>query len=290
MADAKVEKVESEGQTDEEALKAELEEDGELQGDDGKPLPWNHPKRVRQIYKDAKAGRQATQALKDLGFKPSDAGKLRGIIDEWKQFRSEYDEWEKRQEAGETTKTEDKEISEEEERWKRIEKMLRARGVRFADPKEDEKESAKANETHLLNMTRQAHAQIMDSLEDSGLFEGLDDDAKQDLFEEFDFKIGKKLSRDEAARAKFTQGSLRPIKAFITELLEQRGVKKAEKPDEHPRGTGIRNLPPRGSSTPGSAVVRKTVTQTKEPQNVKEAAAQMVLDLAARRKERERGG
>ena len=168
--------------------------------------------------------------------------------------------------------------------------MLRQRGVKFTDPKDEEESSAKAEQTHLLNMTRQAHAQIMDSLEDSGLFEGLDDDAKQDLFEEFDFKIGKKLTRDADARAKFTQGSLRPIKTFITELLEQRGVKKAEKPDEHPRGTGIRNLPPRGSSTPGSAVIRKPAAQVKEPQNVKEAAAQMVLDLAARRKEREREG
>ena len=284
MADEKVEKV-TEG-SDEEALKAELEDDGIVteEDEDGKPLPWNHPKVVRRIYKDAKQGRQAAKALKELGFKPSDVPTIKGIIEEWKQFRSEYDEWEKRKDEGDTTKTEDREMTDDETKWARIEKMLRARGVKFTDSKDEEKEAKKAEDNHLLNMTRQAHATIMDSLEESGLFKGLDEDDKQELFEEFDFKVGSRLKRDATARAKFVQGSLRPIRAIINELLEKRGVTKVEKPDEHPRGTGIRNLPPRGSSTPGSAVKRPTPEKVKEPQTVKEATEQMVADLRAKRK------
>ena len=282
MADPKVEKVESE-QTDEEALQAELEEDGELHDDEGKPLPWNHPKRVRQIYKDAKQGRQAVATLKELGLKPSDTAKLKGIFEEWRQFRTEYDDWEARQAAGDTTKTEDKSMSEEEERWARIEKMLRAKGVKFNDPEDDKKEQRKAEETHLLGMTRQAHALINDSLDEAGLFEGLDDDDKKDLFEEFDFKVGQRLMRNPEARAKFTGGSLRPIREFVNELLEKRGVVKP-KADANPRGTGIRTLPPRGSSSPGSAAIVKKPVQQKEPQTIKEAAEQMVLDMRERRK------
>ncbi|OGO38837.1 MAG: hypothetical protein A2W35_17540 [Chloroflexi bacterium RBG_16_57_11] len=282
MADKIVE--DQEGQTDEEALKAELEEDGELHDDEGKPLPWNHPKRVRKIYKDAKDGRKAVATLKELGFKPSDAAKLKGVIEEWRQFRTEYDEWETRQAAGDTTKAEDKSMSEEEQRWARIEQMLRAKGVKFNDPEDDKKEQRKESEANALNMTRQAHAAIMDSLEEGGLFEGLDEEDQKDLFEEFDFKIGQKLMRNPEARAKFLSGSLRPIREFINELLEKRGVTKA-KPDERPRGTGITKLPPRGSSSPGSAVTVKKPAQQKEPQTVKEATEQMVAEMRQRRKD-----
>ena len=277
MADEKVETV----QDDDESLKAELEEDGILAEDeDGKPLPWNHPKVVRRIYKDAKQGRQAVATLKELGLKPSDTTTLKGIVEEWKQFRAEYDEWEKRSEKGDTTKSEDKEADEEKAKWDKIEKMLRARGVKFKDPDDDKQEQAKEAEAHRLNMTRQAHASILDQLEESGAFKDLDDDAKQDLFEEFDFKVGQRLTRNPEARATFMRGSLKPIEKIVTELLELRGFSGNEL---HPRGTGIKNLPPRGSSSPGSAINRTAPVNVKEPQTVKEATEQMVADLRAKR-------
>ena len=281
MADPKVETAENE---DEQELKAELEADGEILDDAGKPLPWNHPKRVRQIYKDAKAGKQAVRALTDIGLKPSDTAKLKADLQRLEQYDTAYADWAEQQEKGKTTPDEDAEAAEARKVAEKVRKQLKALGVKFEDPDDPEKETAKEAEAHRVNITRQSFAKINEALEDAGFdLDKMEPADRKDLIAEIDFKVGQKLMRNEEARQTVLSGSLRPIEKFIKEVLESMGPK----PKKQPTGTGITKLPPRGSSSTGSSSFKKV--ETKEPQNVREATAQMVADLAERRKAAARG-
>lgn len=285
MADEKVEEGKVAGTEDEQALKAELEADGELLDDAGKPLPWNHPKRIRQIYKQAKEGRQATRAFQELGLKPSDTTRVKADLQRLEQFDAAYAEYQEQQDRGLTEPDEDAEAAKARQGAEKIRKQLRALGVKFDDPEDPRKEAAKAHDSLVADITRQSNVKINEALEEAGYdLDGMDADDRKDLVAEIDFKVGQKLTRNEEAKQAVLGGSMRPIVKFIQEVLESLGGKK---PKLQPKGTGISKLPPRAGSTTGSASHRKV--DTPAPKNVREATAQMVADLKARRQAAARG-
>lgn len=260
---------------DEKELRTELEADGELLDDSGKPLPWNHPKRVRLIYKEAKEGRKVSGVLKEIGLKPSDLPKA---IERLQQFETAYAEWEEEQAEGKTTDTEDAEAVEARKQADKIVKQLKSLGFKHKSETDDEGEAKRAEE-HKTKTVLAARERITDLLEEAGLLtDKMSDEDKADLVDEFDFKVGQRLQRDKEGVASFVSGSLRPIEKIAKQLLE--GV-KSTKP------SGIKNLPPRlGGSSFGGAEKGKKPDQP-EPKNIKEAASQMAEDLRARRRERE---
>jgi hypothetical protein len=260
---------------DEKELRTELEADGELLDDSGKPLPWNHPKRVRQIYKEAKEGRKVSTVLKEVGLKPSDLPKA---IERLQQFETAYAEWEEEKTRGKTTAEDDADAEAAKKEFQKARRQLKTLGVKFVD--EENAESEARAEEHKTNTVLAARERITDLLEEAGILTAkMSDEDRADALDEFDFKVGQRLQRDKEAVAAFVRGSLRPIEKITKQLLE--GMKTSTKP------SGIKNLPPRlgGSSLGGAEKGKKP--DSPEPKNIKEAAEQMAEDLRARKREKE---
>jgi len=264
-------------QQDGEAKDFELEVAGEHDDDgsnkeelydaNGKPLPWNQSKRFRKLYGEAKEGRKVNAALKELGLAPKDLPRLREDLARLEQFDTAYENWQKSQAKGDTTPTEDKEAAEAKAQAAKMRKILKDLGVVLKDDEEESKAvEQKQAQTHQANVVRAATNRIAELAEDAGYdLDKMDDADRQDLLEEFDFRISKIIARDDQLRLNFTQGSLRPIEKAFKLALDKISVKPSRK-----GGTGIGNLPPRvSSSSAGSARAQSKVVQ--EPKTIKEA-------------------
>lgn len=277
-------KVESggkeEGQdSDEEGLRMEMEDDDE-QGEDGKPLAWNHPKRIRKLYDESKEGRKALRALKELGLKPSELPKLQGEMGRLQQYDRAYSQYLEEKKRGETDDDDDEAAREVKKNIARLKSQLKSLGVKMV---EDEDESANKAQARTLEQRKQevigrARDRITELLEDAGVdLKGMSREDKEELMEEFDLKIGQKLKRDEEGRAAFIRGSLRPIEKYFKEIAARVNlpIKKSGM-----KSSGISQLPPRMSSSHSGSQTRKT--QAGAPKNVREVTEDIVADLKAR--------
>ena len=287
MADTKVETPNE----DEVALKAELEADGELLDSEGKPLAWNHPKRVRQIYKDAKSGRQSADALKSLGIKAADVPVLRDRLERLAEFEEAEAAWEKKQAQRKgTTEEEDEEAVEDRKKAEKLRKQIKALGFKLEEPEEDAgQQAAREQQQHIAASVHKVRETVLDTVEAAGVeLDDMDAADRRDFLEELDLKVGQKIKRTEGAREAILGGSMKFVKKFVNEILEAKNLGKA-KAEHEVKGSGIKNLAPRvgGSHTPGKASVKKV--DSPEPKNTREATEQMVAELAARRKAAAKG-
>jgi uncharacterized protein YjbJ (UPF0337 family) len=279
LDDPKVEGQGSEGEgSEEENLKQDLENDGE-EGEDGKPLKWNDPKRIRKLYDESKEGRKALRALKELGLKPQELPRLREEMGRLQQYDKAYEQYLEEKKRGETTDEEDDDAREVQKRIGALKRQLKSLGVKMVDDEEDEvKSHAKSLESRKQEVIGRAKDRMQELLEDAGVdFNALAQEDARDLFEEIEFKIGQRLARDEAGKQAFVRGSLRPIEKYFKEVIVKVNlpVKKGTK------GASISQLPPRMSgSNAGSSMVRSN--KNGPPKNVRDATDDVLADLKAR--------
>jgi hypothetical protein len=261
-------------------LSGETEDQEELFDKDGKPLPWNQSRRFRKIYGEAKEGRKVTNALKELGLKPSDLPRLREEMGRLSQYDQAYAEYLEQQKKGQTDDDDDEGAKEVQKKIKSLKSQLKSLGVKFSedDEEDDGKTKAKIAEARKQEVIGKARERITELLEDAGVdFESMDKADQKDLLEEFDFKIGQRLARDEEGKAAFIRGSLRPIEKHFKAVLEKANVPVKKMA----RSSGISNLPPRMSgSSQGSQIRREN--KNGPPKNVKDATEDVLADLRAR--------
>jgi len=278
--DPKVEsgKVGDGGDEDAEILRAELEEEGGEEGEDGKPLPWNHPKRIRKIYDESKEGRKTLRALKELGLKSSDLPKLREEMGRLQQYDKAYSEYLEAQKRGSTDDDDDEGAKEVQKRIKTLKAQLKGLGVKMVDDEEDEeKANAKSREQRKTEVIGRARDRMVELLEDNGVdLRSMDKADARDLLQELDLKIGQRIERDEEAVEAFKRGSLRPIEKSFKEVITKMHlpVKKV------PKGSNISQLPPRMSGSHIGSQTRKT--NSGPPKNVSAATDDVLADLKAR--------
>lgn len=258
----------------------ETEDKEELYDKDGKPLPWNKSPRFRKLYGEAKEGRKLSEALKELGLKSSDLPRLREEMGRLQQYDRAYAQYLELQKKGETDDDDDEGAREVQKQVKRLKAQLKSLGVKMVEDEEGEQQSkAKALEDRKQEVVGRARDRITELLEDAGVdLKGMSKDDRAELMEEFDFKIGQKLGRDEEARQAFIRGSLRPIEKYFKEIAAK--VNLPVKKSGMKSGSGISQLPPRMSSSHVGSPVRKT--QSGPPKNVRDVTEDIVADLKAR--------
>lgn len=264
---------------DEAVVRAALEEEGDDEVDeDGKALPWNHPKRLRKVYEGSKEGRKAVKALKELGLKHSDLPQLRDALTRLQQYDRAYAEYLSQERAGTTDEDDDEGAKETQKKITSLKKQLKSLGVKFEEDSEvdEQKRQAQTLAARKAEVVGRARDRITELLEDAGVdFKSMDAQDKKDLLEEFDFKIGQKMSRDQEAIQAFIRGSVRPVEKYFKEV-----VKTASLPVKKGAKANFSQLPPRMShSHPGSAL-RKT--EPSKAKSVREVSDEIVADLKAR--------
>ena len=268
------------GQELEIEVAGETEDQEELYDKDGKPLPWNQSKRFRKLYGEAKEGRKLQKALADLGLKSSaDIPKLHQALSRLQQYDEAYQQYQEEVKKGTNDDDDDEGAKETQKQIKRLKAQLKSLGVKMVDDEEDERKSqAQTLEQRKMEVIGRARDRIGELLEDAGVdLKEMDKADARDLLEEFDFKIGQKISRDEDARAAFVRGSLRPIEKYFKEVAAKANlpVKKGT-----PKSTGISQLPPRMSGSHAGSPTRKS--QSGPPKNVRDVTEEIVADLKAR--------
>lgn len=249
----------------------------ELYDKDGRPLPWNQSKRFRKLYGEAKEGRKLNAQLKEIGIKPADLPRLREDLQRLEQFDAAYANYLKEQQKGTTTPQEDQEAAKAQAERNRMRKVLKELGVPLVDDEEaTQAEQARQLETHKVNTVKAASNRIAELAEDAGYdLDSMSKDDRQDLMEEFDFRISKVIERNEELRSAFIEGSLRPVEKAFKQVLEKIGTKPTAK-----KASGIGNLPPRLSSS-SAGTARQQSKVAPPPKNVKEASEQMTTELKA---------
>lgn len=266
------------GDSEEEALKLELENDDE-EGEDGKPLKWNDPKRIRKLYDESKEGRKALRALKELGLKPQELPRLREEMGRLQQYDQAYARYLEDKKRGNTSDDEDEEAKEVQKRIGALKRQLKSLGVKMVDDEEeDTKSRAQSLEARKQEVVGKAKDRMQELLEDAGVdFKSLSQEDARDLLEEIEFKVGQKLSRDEDGKQAFVRGSLRPIEKYFKEVIVKVNLplKKGTK------STGISQLPPRMSGSHAGSPVRRS-EKNGPPKNVRDATDDVLADLKAR--------
>lgn len=268
--------------SDEAVIRAAIENDEDQEGfedEDGKPLPWNHPKRLRRVYEGSKEGRKALKALKELGLKHSDLPKLREEMGRLQAYDRAYQQYLEAQKAGETDDDDDEQAAEVRKKVKSLKAQLKSLGVKFEEDAEedDKKRQAATLAQRKAEVVGRARERITELLEDAGVdFKSMDPADKKDLIEEFDFKIGQKMARDEEAIKAFVSGSVRPIERFFKEVVKQGHLPVTKK-----KGTGITQLPPRTSGSSQGSSMRRDEKKG-APKTVRDVTDEIVADLKAR--------
>jgi hypothetical protein len=265
------EKVEAE----EAEFRAELEADGELLDDSGKPLPWNHPKRIRRLYKEAKTSRKDSSVLKELGVKSAD---LPAILAEYNDFKEAYAEWQEQKAKGKTTEDEDDEAKATRIQAEKFKKVLDGMGVQFKDPEAETKKSSAAEERK-QQVIGAAYDRMTELVEDAGYdLDKMEPKERNKFLKHVDFLVGEELEENEDDRKAFMRGSLRPIEKHTKKVLESLGITKAIV-----KGTGIKNLPPRVGSGPPGSREKKVEHKDAKDLRVKDSIDEMVEALKAQR-------
>ena len=274
MADPKVEAAADEKEF-ETAVAGEDGENEDLYDKDGKPLPWNKSPRFRKLYGEAKSAREADKVMKEYGLGLKD---VKGLIEEYATFRTEYDEWKEKQAKGKTTPKQDDAMEEELAEQEKAKKLLKKLGVKFEDPEEDKKQ-AKAAEDKRMNQIGAAWDTMASLAEEAGYdMESMEPAQRIKLLKKIDFFVSEYLDEDAEARNSFMRGSLKPIEKYAKKVLADLG-KPIKKADEI-KGSGINKLPPRvGSRIPGK--VTQAGDTTGPAKSIKDATEQMVADLKA---------
>jgi hypothetical protein len=257
----------------------ETEDKEELYDKDGKPLPWNKSPRFRKLYGEAKEGRKLSESLKELGLKTSDLPRLREEMGRLQQYDRAYAQYLEAQKKGETDDDDDEGAREVQKQTKRLKAQLKSLGVKMVEDEEEEHQTqAKSLENRKQEVVGRARDRISELLEDAGVdLKGMEKIDRKELMEEFDFKIGQRLARDEESRAAFMRGSLRPIEKYFKEIAAKVNlpVKKSGM-----KSSGISQLPPRMSSSHPGSPVRKQ--QAGAPKTVRDVTEEIVADLKAR--------